>query len=369
MGLKMEVEYSYLKKQFENPEKILASIRELARNGDFTLGEQVENFEKKFKEITKAEHVVGVSSGSAALYLSLRYAGIKKGDEVITVPNTFFSTVNEIVAVGGTPRFVDVGEDYLMDFNLIEDAITEKTKAIMPVHLTGRPADMGKITEIAKKHNLAIVEDAAQAICAEFNKIHVGTFGIGAGFSLHPLKNLNVWGDAGVLTTNSGKAYKKLIQLRNNGLEGRNTWALYGHNLRMASIQALVANHVVQDVDTITNTRIKNAKLYDSKLSKIKRIKVPPRNNKIKEVFHTYVIQVENREGLMDHLLKAGIDTKIHYPIPLHLQPAAKNLGYKKGDFPVAEEQAEKILSLPIHQYLTEEQINYVAEKIKEFYN
>ena len=277
----MEVEYSYLKKQFENPDKILASIKELAKKGEFTLGPQVEEFEKKFKEITKAKHVVGVSSGSAALYLSLKCAGVKNGDEVITVPNTFFSTANEIVAAGATPRFVDVGEDYLMNVDLIEDVITKKTKAIMPVHLTGRPADMGKITELAKKHNLAIVEDAAQAICAEFNGVHVGTFGIGAGFSLHPLKNLKDKGDAGVLTTNNGEAYKKLISLRNNGLGDRDTWALYGHNLRMASIQALIANHVVEDLNKITNARIKNAKFYDSKLAKIKGIKIPPRNNKL----------------------------------------------------------------------------------------
>ncbi len=363
----MKVEYSYLKEQFKNPEKILKSVEELVREGDFTLGRRVEEFEQKFTRLTHTKYAIGVSSGTAALYLSLKALNIHDG-EVITPPNTFFATVNALVAAGAKPKFVDVGDDYNINPELIEAAINEHTKAIMPVHLTGRPADMKSIIQIACKYDLPVVEDAAQAIDARIDNFFVGNFGNAAGFSFHPLKNLNVWGDAGMIVTNDSNLDILLRELRNQGLKDRDTWIRYGHNLRLAPLQAAVGIHLIEDTIELTEKRIKNAQDYDSYLGEIKEIKIPQRKSNIREVFHTYVVEVEKRDALHNYLNVHGIEAKIHYPLPLHLQPATKDMNHKEGDFPNAERQAKRIISLPVHSYLKEEEKEYVLAKIREFY-
>ncbi|MCG2717543.1 MAG: DegT/DnrJ/EryC1/StrS family aminotransferase [Nanoarchaeota archaeon] len=364
----MRVGYSYLKEQFGEHKKIFEEIENLLETSDFTLGKPVEEFEQKFAKLCDTKYAVGVGSGTDALLLSLKALDIGAGDEVITTPNTFFATVGAIVTAGATPVFVDNNEEYTIDTALIDDVVTEKTKAIMPVHLTGCPSDMPTIMDIADKHNLQVVEDACQAISASIDGKKAGSFGITGAFSLHPLKNLNVWGDGGLITTNSDEMRDKLRLLRNHGLINRDVCEFFAYNSRLDSLQAIVGNYLIEKAEDITNTRIENAKYYDEKLSKLSDITIPHRRKNVRQVYHTYVIQAKERDKLLEFLLEKDIEAKIHYPIPMHLQPAAKYLGYKEGDFPVCEAQTRTIITLPVHQHLTDEQKRYVVDKVKEFY-
>ncbi len=257
-----------------------------------------------------------------------------------------------------------------MNADKIEEAITDKTKAILPVQLTGDICDMDKILETADKYALHVIEDACQSVSAEYKGKRTGSFGTAGAFSMHPLKNLNVWGDAGFITTNSQKLYEDLLLWRNHGLKNRDECEFYAYNSRISTFQAAVALHLIDDLGFITEKRIENAKFYDMALKDIPQIKLPSRSPDKKHVYHVYIIQAEKRDDLVNYLNREGVETKIHYPIPLHLQKATQrlNLGYKEGDFPATEEQAKSILSLPIHQYLTNKQREYVVEKIKDFY-
>ena len=365
----MKVKYSYLEEQFEDPKDILNNIDMLVKTADFTLGKPVEEFEQRFARLLDARYAVGVNSGTDSLFLSLKAIGVEPGDEVITSPNTFIATVGAIVAAGARPVFVDVTEEYVIDSTKIEAAITPKTTAIMPVHYAGHPADIEEIMEIAERHSLPVVEDACQAISAEVNGKCCGTFGVTGGFSLHPLKNLNVWGDGGVIVTNSLEIRDRLRLLRNHGLVNRDEVAIFGYNSRLDSIQAVVGNHLINDIEQITRQRIEHAELLDKELGKLaESVKIPTRKQNKKYVYHLYMIIVKERDQLLKHLLDNGIEAKIHYPIPLHLQDASKSLGYKMGDFPVCESQCKSMITLPVHQHLTEEQISYMIDKIKEFY-
>lgn len=383
----MKVAYSYLLEQFNvdskdvkvkyidlpkqaHAEDMLNDIRELLlKTGQFTLGPQVEEFEGKFAALCHTKYVVGVNSGTDALFLSLKALDIGTGDEVITTPNSFLATTGAIVTAGATPVYVDVGDDYNIDPDLIEAAITPKTKAIMPVHLTGCPADMPRVMAIARKHNLYVIEDAAQAISAAIDGNPTGSFGTTGGFSMHPLKNLNVWGDGGAIATNSAEVDRKLRLLRNHGLENRDECSIFAYNSRLDTLQAIVALRLMHDLEDITNTRIKNAGIYDAGFKGLEDfITVPPRKKGVKQVYHTYVIQAKRRNELYKYLLDNGIEVKVHYPVPLHLQEAAKFLNYKEGDFPVTEAQAKSILTLPVHQHLAETQLEYVIDTIRKFY-
>lgn len=365
----MEVEYSYLKRQFADIDPYLDDIRRLVQSGDFTLGEPVSEFESKFSALCGIPYAIGVGSGTDALALSLKAAGVGHGDEVITSPNTFIASVGAIVMTGARPVFVDNDEQYTINVNLIEAAITPKTKAILPVHLSGHPADMPEIMRIADRNGLVVVEDAAQAILASIEGKHVGSWGIAAGFSLHPLKNLNVWGDGGIIVTKSKEINEKLRLLRNHGLSNRDEISIFGHNSRLDSLQAVIANRLINEVHAITDTRIANAGRFDQAFKDLREyIWVPERKPNVKQVYHTYVIRVAERDRLHAHLLKNGIKSKIHYPIPLHLQEASAYLGYKKGDFPVCEEHCESIISLPVHEHLTDEEIDYMVSQMRAFY-
>jgi len=377
---KLKVPYNYLNQQF-NPhgilvDEILGDIRSLVRSGEFTLGPQVEKFEEKFAELCGVKYAIGINSGTDALILILKALGIGPGDEVITVPNSFIATANVILFVGAKPVFVDVDDEYLIDTDKINEAVTEKTRAILPVHLTGNPVFMPALTggsfqfkEGGEWRGIYVVEDAAQTIDADVHGRKVGSWGIAGEFSLHPLKNMNVWGDGGMVTTNNSELAEKIRLMRNHGLASRDVCLMAAGNCRLHTIQAVVALRLIAEVRKVSDKRITNAALYDKCLRNIDGVIIPPRQPSKRQVYHTYVLQVERRKELIKFLAENGVETKIHYPVPIHLQKPYVELGYKKGDFPVCEAQAERILSLPIHQYLTEEQISYVANLIWRFYD
>ena len=363
------VNHNYLFEQFSDYKEIFVNIERLIKNGDYTLGSSVDEFEENICALTGSKYAVGVGSGTDALYLSLISAGIKQGDEVITTPYTFYATIGAIVTAGATPVFTDIREDYNINPDLITDLITDKTKAILPVHWSGFSCEMDKIMEIAKKKNLVVIEDACHGINAAYKGKPLGRFGITGCFSMHPLKNLNVWGDGGYIITDSKKIYNKLKLMRNHGLLNRDECAMFAYNSRLDSVQAIVANHLLKKIDYITKSRIDNAANYDQNLSKINQIIIPDRSKNIKQVYHIYVIRAKSRNKLKKYLNDHGIDAKIHYPVPMHLQPAANPFNYKKGDFPVAEKICEEVISLPVHEFITNKQIEYVTKTIKDFYN
>jgi dTDP-4-amino-4,6-dideoxygalactose transaminase len=308
-----------------------------------------------------------VNSGTDALFLSLKAYGIGRGDEVITAPNSFLASASVIVASGAKPVFADIREDLNIDPELIEAGITKKTKAIIPVHLTGRPADMERILKIAEKHKLLVIEDAAQAIGAEYRGKKVGSFGNAGCFSLHPLKTLSACGDAGMITTNDKNLYEKVIRMRNIGLKNRDESDIWGYNSRLDTMQAAILLVKFKYLDAWNEKRRSNAAYYMEKLKDVCR--APVEREYEKPVYHTFVIQAEKRGELIKYLEQKGIGTRVHYPIPIHLQEAARVYGYKKGDFPVCEKQSEMILSLPVYQDLTEEDLFYVSDHVNRFYS
>lgn len=364
----LPINHNYLPQQFEDYPEILDKIGKLVETCAFTLGTEVDDFERNICELTGAEHTIGVGSGTDALMLSLIAGGIQPGDEVITTPYTFFATIGAIVTAGAKPVFVDVDEDYNINAELIPDAITSKTKAILPVHWSGLPCDMDKIVHIADDNALFVVEDACHAICAKRNGTNAGRFGLAGCFSMHPLKNLNVWGDGGYIITDDSDFHDKLVLMRNHGLINRNECAQFTFNSRLDSIQAVVANHLLNKIEHITDSRIGNALRYDTLLSEIPEVKTPVRPSNTKQVHHLYCIRVKERDLLQKYLISQGIDAKVHYPIPMHLQPAAAKYGYKIGDFPICESICETVLSLPVHEFISPEDQAYVAHHIGEFY-
>ncbi len=364
----MQVRYLELQRRFNDTElrkKLLAQLDTC----QFIMGPEVEAFEANFARLCRTPFALGLNSGTDAIFLALRALGIGAGDEVITVPNSFLATTGAIIAAGATPVFVDVADDYNMDPAFVEPAITSRTKAILPVHLTGNPARMKEILEIAGRHGLFVVEDAAQAIAASIDGKPVGSFGDAACFSLHPLKNLNVCGDGGVVTTGSAALAETLRLMRNHGLRTRDEIDFFAYNSRLDSLHAAVANHMISCLGVITDKRIANAALYDSLLGTLPEfVTIPPRRPGVRQVFHTYVVRVKCRNELIAFLNDKGIETKIHYPVPIHLQKPCRAMGWKEGDLPVCEKQAREIVSLPIHEYLSDDQIAYVAEQITSFY-
>lgn len=346
--------------------EIIAKFDEISSKGAYILTDELKKFEDNISSYCNARHAVGVGNGTDAIFLALKALGIGEGDEVITAPNSFIATAGAIIASGARPVFADVRNDYNIDPELIEKSVTKKTKAIIPVHLTGRPADMSPIMEIAQKHNLAVVEDAAQSIGASYKGKKVGCFGDAGCFSLHPLKNLHVHGDGGLITTNSAELYDKLLKLRNHGLRNRDECESWGYNSRLDAVQAAIGNIKLKYLDEWTKRRREIASAYRESLAGF--AEVPKDKSTEEAVYQTFVLQCGNRDGLQKYLEKKGIETKIHYPIPIHLQQAAKALGYRKGDFPVAEKQAERILSLPIYPELREELVEEVIREIKSFY-
>jgi aminotransferase EvaB len=364
----LQINHNYLAHQFADHDRILAKVREVVIRGDFTLGEEVNLLEEEFATLNGVKHAIGVGSGTDALFLSLKALGIDKGDEVITTPFTFYATIGAIVTSGATPVFVDAGPDYNIDAYQIEQKITAKTKAIMPVHWSGKPCAMDQIEAIAAEHDLAVVSDACHAIKANYKGRPSGALGTLACFSFHPLKNLNVWGDGGMVTTNSDFLADKLRLIRNHGLAGRDECQIFGYNSRLDTVQAVVARHLLGKIDQITYSRVSNAAYFDRMLGTVPQITIPKREEDIFQVYHLYQISCDNRDSLQKYLIKQGIDAKVHYPVPMHLQPAASFLGHRVGDFPAAERISRTTLSLPVHEFITREQQNFVIKQIKNFY-
>lgn len=364
----LPINHNYLGQQFSDCDAILEKIKEVVASGEFTLGREVDHFEDEFAAIAATRHAIGVGSGTDALFLALKALGVGEGYEVITTPYTFYATVGAIVTAGARPVFVDIGTDYNIDPEKIEAAVTPRTKAILPVHWSGKPCDMDPIMRTADKHGLAVIEDACHAVKATYKGRPAGSLGTIGCFSFHPLKNLNVWGDGGVITTNSDALAVKLRLLRNHGLRNRDECEMFAYNSRLDTIQAVVARHLLQELDHITEARIAHAAYFDEKLDAIPQITIPLREPYVNQVYHLYIVRCEQRDALRGFLVENGVDAKIHYPVPMHLQPAARYLGYRQGDFPVCEATVRSVLSLPVHEFITHEQQDRVVALIREFY-
>jgi len=369
----MAVPYLNLKAQYlEIKPEIDAAIQDVLDNTAFICGKYVKKFETAFAQALGANYCIGTSSGTDAVHLCLWALGIGPGDEVIVPVNTFIATVAAISLTGATPVFVDHDpKSFCLDVGQIEKKITSKTKAILPVHLYGQAADMNPILETAEKHNLFVIEDACQAHLGEYNDKKVGTIGQAAAFSFFPGKNLGAYGEAGAVTTNDESLYQKILLLRNHGYSDRFHHAIEGHNYRMEEIQGAVLCVKLPHLQKWTDRRREIAALYREKLSNVDEIVCPEEMDYGKHVYHLFVIRVKkkSRDDLREFLSKKGIGTGIHYPLPLHLQEAYARLGYKQGDFPVAEQECREILSLPICPMMTDEMVDEVVAGIKAFFD
>lgn len=349
-------------------EEMDAAVRSVIEETAFIGGPRLQAFEKAFASYCGVAHAVGVSNGTDAIRLALLGCGIGPGDEVITVPNTFIGTTEAITMTGAQIRFVDVDPASLnMDPSLLEKAVTGKTKAVVPVHLYGRPADMGPILDIAKKHGLKVVGDAAQAHGSEYKGKKIASLGDAVAFSFYPGKNLGAYGDAGAVATNDPEIARKVAALRDHGRAQKYEHDMEGFNCRMDALQAAVLNVKLRHIGRWTELRRRNAALYREHLSGIPGLTLPAEDGNAAPVHHLYVVQSGDRDGLQKHLQARGISTGIHYPIPLHRQKAYARLNHAEGSFPVTEGAARHILSLPIFPELTEAQIRQVAEQIRKF--
>jgi dTDP-4-amino-4,6-dideoxygalactose transaminase len=335
--------------------------------GQWVSGAQVEQLERRLSARLGTPHTIAVASGTDALVLGMKALGIGPGDEVITPPNSFVASTASIVHVGATPVFADVLPDQTIDPAAIERAIGPRTRAIMPVHLTGRTCRMREILALARAHDLFVVEDAAQAFGSRAGDRATGTFGDIGCFSAHPLKNLNAMGDAGFVVTANDDVAARLRRLRNNGLVDRNTVTEWGTVSRLDTVQAVILAHRLDAIDDVIAARRRNAAQYRAALDP-GLVFHPASDPDAFDTFHTFVVQVDRRDELQRWLADHGIGTSIHYPVPIHLQPAARALGHRPGDFPVTEAQAARILSLPIHQFLSADAITRVVAAIHEFF-
>lgn len=348
--------------------ELLRAAGRVVESGQFILGREVEVFERRFAQMCGVRFAVAVRSGTDALILALRVLEIGPGSEVLTVPNSFIATASAIRMVGAKPVFVDVREDYNLDPGQIAAAVRRKTRAILPVHLTGRPADMNPILKEARRHRLFVVEDCAQAVLAGYKGKRVGSFGALGAFSLHPLKTLNACGDGGVVTTSDKALRDKLRLLRNLGLKTREECVVWSGHSRMDTLQAALLLVKMKHLEEWTNRRREHARFYQRELRDVKGIVLPEERPFERPVYHTFVVQADRRDSLKKFLTRRGIETSIHYPVPIHLQPVAAGLGYRAGSFPVAERQAKRILSLPVYPELKASQLAYIVEAIKKFY-
>lgn len=351
----------------EERDDLLPIIIEGLRRGDFIGGGDIDLLERALARRCGVEHVVTLNSGTDALMFGMMALGIGPGDEVITPANSFVASTAAIVHVGATPVFADVAPDQNIDPAAVAAKITDRTKAIMPVHLTGRICEMAPLQEIAQRHGLKIVEDAAQSVGSTYHGISSGALGDIGCFSMHPLKNLNAAGDAGFLTTADAVVAERVRKLRNHGMIDRDTIAEFGFVSRLDSLQASILRLRLDRLDKVIARRRHNASLY-RRLLNPRHVYFPLERENTFDSFHTFVVQVDQRDALKASLADQGIGTAIHYPRPIHLQPAAAKLGYRTGDLPVTEMQAGRILSLPVHQFLAEDDIVYVATRTNAFF-
>lgn len=365
----MNVPFVDLRAQYMSlASEVQQAISAVLERGDFILGKEISLFEEEFAAYCGVKHAIGVDSGTSALELALRAYGIGPGDEVITAANTFIATAFAVSYTGATPVLVDVDpQTYTIDVSLLENAITDRTRAIIPVHLYGHPADMNPILEIAQQHGLVVIEDACQAHGAKYKGKRVGSLGRAAAFSFYPAKNLGAYGDGGMVVTNDERVAESLRMLRNYGQREKYHHVLRGYNHRLDTLQAALLRVKLKHLDAWNAARRQRARLYGELLAHSSVI-LPMEADYAEHVYHLYVIRIEDRDELRSHLHDKGIATGIHYPIPIHLQPAYRDLGYEKGSFPVTEEYAEQILSLPMYAELTPGSIEYVADAIRRFW-
>lgn len=364
----LKAEYKEISKEVD------LALKKVLSGGNFILGKEVKLFEKEFAKYCGAKYAVGVNSGTDAIILGLLGLGVGKGDEVIVPAFTYVATAFAVSSTGAKPVFVDIDESsYNIDVNKIEGVINERTKAIIPVHLYGQSADMQKILEIGQKHKLKIVEDACQAHGAE----HIfrgdggeelikkaGNIGDVGCFSFYPTKNLGCYGDGGMVVTDNEELYKNLLMLRNYGEKRKYEHIIKGYNSRLDEIQAIILGVKLKRLDKWNELRRKNAKIYSELLKDVKEVVLLKELNYAKHVYCVYPVRIKNRDKVYNSLRNNGIGAIIHYPIPLHLQKAYQELGYKKGDFPIAEKISNEIISLPMYPQLKKEQISIVVRKL-----
>lgn len=350
-------------------EETYTAIQNVINNNAFILGKAVTDFESDFAKAHGVKHCIGVSSGTDANHLALWASDIKEGDEIIIPANTFIATAWGATLCGATPVFVDCESDsYNIDPKKIEEKITPKTKAIVAVHLYGQPADMDELKKVAEKHDLILLEDAAQSHIAEYKGERIGGLSKAASFSFYPGKNLGAFGEGGAVTTNDDELAQKIKMLRDHGSMKKYYHEYYGHNYRMEGIQGAVLGVKLKYLENWTKKRRDAAKKYTELLKDVKEIKLPEEMPYANHVYHLFVVQTKDRDKLQKFLNENEISTGLHYPIPLHLQKCFEHLGYKRGDFPQTEKLADECLSLPMFPDLTDEQINFVCDKIKEFF-
>jgi dTDP-4-amino-4,6-dideoxygalactose transaminase len=346
--------------------ELLRAVEQVIDSGRYILGPEVAAFEQEFAAYCGAAHALGLSNGTDALHLAMSALGVKPGDEVITAPNSFLASASTVAIVGARPVFADIGADMNIDPRAIEAAITPRTRGIIPVHLTGRPARMPEILDIAKRHHLFVLEDAAQAVGAALDGRRVGSWGEIASFSLHPLKNLHAYGDAGAVTMNDAALADRLRLARNHGLRGRDRCEFWSYNARLDELHAAMLRVQMRHLDAWTEARRRRAFRYNDGLRPF--VTVPDEAPGEHHVYQTYMIQADDRDALKQFLNDNGVEALIHYPTPIHAQPAAASLGYALEDFPRSAETSRRILSLPLYPLMTDTQQDRVIELVGEFY-
>ncbi|MEO0311001.1 MAG: hypothetical protein RIQ89_658 [Bacteroidota bacterium] len=359
----LRAQYHSIKSEIDN------AIFSVIEETEFIKGKYVNQFDKDFAAAYKVKHCIGVANGTDAIYIVLKMLGIGTGDEVITVANSWISSSETITQAGATPVFVDTEPDYYsIDVNKIEAKITAKTKAIIPVHLYGQAAEIDKINAICKKHNLYMIEDCSQAHFATINGITIGSLGIASTFSFYPGKNLGAYGDAGAVITNDDELARKVRMYANHGALIKHQHEMEGINSRLDGMHAAILSVKLPHIHQWNRARHQNATYLTEKLHGIKGLETPKIRPGCDHIFHLYVVRAQNREAFQQHLKDHNIETAIHYPTPLPLLPAYKYLNHSPNDFPVTAENQKKIISLPMYPELTKEQMDYMADVIKQFY-
>jgi dTDP-4-amino-4,6-dideoxygalactose transaminase len=347
--------------------EVMSAIETVIDHGIYILGPEVQEFEQRFARYCGTRYAVGVGDGTSALMLTLRGLAVGPGDEVITAPNSFVASASAAALLGATPRFVDVRrQDMNMDPGLLERAISPRTKAIVPVHLAGHPADMEPILKIGERYGIPVIEDAAQAVGTTYHGKRTGTFGRAGCFSLHPLKNLHAIGDAGVIVTDDEKLYEWLIKARNHGLRSRDEVEFWSPNTRLDTLHAAVLTVMLEHLDRWIDERRAIAEQFRAGLRDV--VGVPEEAPGCFHTYQTFVIVAEKRDALLDHLHRLGVDAKVHYSLAIHSQPAARSLGHRPDDFPVTHWLSGRIVSLPIYPEMTEAQRRAVIDGVRSFY-
>ena len=345
--------------------ELMQAVENVLDSGRYIMGPEMTAFEREFAEYCQTKFAAGVANGTCALHLVLRGLGLAEGDEVITAPNSFVASASSIALAGAKPVFVDINDDGNLDPQKLADAITSRTRAIVPVHLTGRPAKMKEIMEVAQRHDLFVLEDAAQAVGASLDGKRVGSWGHAACFSLHPLKNLHAFGDGGIVTSQDPELLARLAKSRNHGLANREQCDFWSFNCRLDEMQAAMLRVQLRHIDAWTATRRELALRYNDLLRPY--VEVPDEGPGERCVYQTYVIKTDRRNELKRHLNENGVEALVHYATPIHLQPAAQGLGYTAADFPRTMQHVDRIMSLPLYPTITHAQQDRVVELIASF--